>query len=122
MSEAFDFGKAAEDAAADYLQKNTYRIITRNYRYQKAEIDIFAAKGNFLISAEVKARSRNRLQAPEEAVTKKKIKMIVSATQHFLEEHPEFEEVRFDIISVILSKEGFVIEHLEDAFHAWDAE
>lgn len=57
MADHNDFGKMAEDMAADYLQKNGYTIVARNFRFQKAEIDIIAEKDDLIIITEVKARS-----------------------------------------------------------------
>jgi putative endonuclease len=59
---------------------------------------------------------------PQEAVTKKKIKLIVTATDAFLQENDLENEVRFDIISVLSDKSGKMkITHLEGAFEAFDA-
>ncbi|MEY8758222.1 YraN family protein [Chryseobacterium tongliaoense] len=117
-----DFGKKAEDAAAEYLQKNGYKILIRNFRFQKAEIDIIAEKDNLIIITEVKARSTDAFILPQEAVTKSKIKLIVSAANHYLEEFNKNSEVRFDIISVLPDPKGnLTIEHIIDAFEAFDA-
>lgn len=117
-----DFGKIAEDLAAEYLQKNGYKVVTRNFRFQKAEIDIIAEKENLIIIVEVKARSTDAFILPQEAVTKTKIRSIVSAANHYLEEFNRSNEVRFDIISVLPDeKKNLIIEHITDAFEALDA-
>ncbi|MDQ0783822.1 YraN family protein [Chryseobacterium sp. W4I1] len=117
-----DFGKIAEDLAAEYLQKNGYKVITRNFRFQKAEIDIIAEKEDLIIIVEVKARSTDAFMLPQEAVTKSKIKSIVTAANHYLEEFNRSNEVRFDIISVLPDKKKkLTIEHITDAFEAFDA-
>ncbi|WBV59275.1 YraN family protein [Chryseobacterium camelliae] len=117
-----DFGKKAEDLAVEYLIKNGYKILVRNFRFQKAEIDIIAEKENLIIITEVKARSTDAFMLPQEAVTKTKIKSIVSAANHYLEEFNKNQEVRFDIISVLPDeKKNLIIEHIIDAFEALDA-
>ncbi|MCT2408737.1 YraN family protein [Chryseobacterium antibioticum] len=117
-----DFGKIAEDLAAEYLQKNGYKVVTRNFRFQKAEIDIIAEKENLIIIVEVKARSTDAFILPQEAVTKTKIRSIVSAANHYLEEFNRSNEVRFDIISVLPDeRKNLIIEHITDAFEALDA-
>jgi putative endonuclease len=121
MADHNDFGKIAEDLAADYLQKNGYKILVRNFRFQKAEIDIIAEKDNLIIVVEVKARSTDAFMLPQEAVTKTKINLIVSVN-HYLEEFNRDNEVRFDIISVLPDeKRKLVIDHIPDAFQALDA-
>jgi putative endonuclease len=122
MADHNDFGKIAEDLAADYLQKNGYKIIIRNFRFQKAEIDIIAEKNDLIIITEVKARSTDAFMLPHEAVTKTKIKSIVSAANHYMEEFNKDNEVRFDIISVLPDEnKNLIIDHIKDAFQAFDA-
>jgi putative endonuclease len=117
-----DFGKKAEDLAVEYLQKNGYKILVRNFRFQKAEIDIIAEKDGFIIIIEVKARSTDVFLLPQESVTKNKIRLIVSAANHYLEEFSKEAEVRFDIISVLPDEKGkLTVEHIIDAFEAIDA-
>jgi len=108
--------------AADYLLKNGYKILARNFRFQKAEIDIIAEKDHLMIIVEVKARSSDVFLLPQEAVTKTKIRSVVSAANHYLEEFNKDQEVRFDIISVLPDEnKKLVIDHIIDAFQAWDA-
>jgi len=122
MANHNDLGKKAEDLAVEFLQKKGYKILIRNFRYQKAEIDIIAEKDSLIIVIEVKARSTDAFNLPQEAVNKRKISLIVSATNHYLEEFKKDQEVRFDIISVLPDEKGkLVIEHITDAFEAFDA-
>jgi hypothetical protein len=58
---------------------------------------------------------------PQEAVNKRKIKLIVSAANYFMEEYNKNQEVRFDIISVLPDEnKNLMIEHIIDAFEAFD--
>ncbi|ROH96072.1 YraN family protein [Chryseobacterium daecheongense] len=117
-----DFGKKAEDLAVEYLLKNGYKILVRNFRFQKAEIDIIAEKDGIVAIVEVKARSTDAFMLPQEAVTKTKIRSIVSTANHYLEEFNKQHEVRFDIMSVLPDDKGnLMIEHITDAFQAFDA-
>ncbi|OCA69349.1 hypothetical protein BBI01_14460 [Chryseobacterium artocarpi] len=122
MANHNDFGKIAEDLAADYLQKNGYKILSRNFRFQKAEIDIITEKDDLIVIVEVKARSTDAFMLPQEAVTKTKIRSVVSAANHYLEEFNRQNEVRFDIISVLPDEQkNLMIDHIIDAFQAFDA-
>lgn len=122
MANHNDLGKKAEDLAVEFLKKKGYKILIRNFRYQKAEIDIITEKDSLIVVIEVKARSTDAFNLPQEAVNKRKISLIVSATNHYLEEFNKDQEVRFDIISVLPDEKGkLVIEHITDAFEAFDA-
>ena len=122
MAEHNDFGKLAEDMAAEFLVRKNYRILARNFRYQKAEIDIIAEFNGIIVVTEVKARSYNTLIEPQEAVTKKKIKSIVMCSDFFMNERKIDKEVRFDIITVLPDEQGVLqLNHIEDAFQSFDA-
>ncbi|MBP7973648.1 MAG: YraN family protein [Kaistella sp.] len=122
MAEHNDFGKLAEDMAAEFLVRKNYRILARNFRYQKAEIDIVAEFNGIIVVTEVKARSYNTLIEPQEAVTKKKIKSIVMCSDFFMNERKIDKEVRFDIITVLPDEQGVLqLNHIEDAFQSFDA-
>lgn len=118
MAEHNDFGKEAENLSVAFLEKKGYKILLRNYRYLKAEIDIIAQFENQIIIVEVKARSSDFVE-PQEAVNKKKIKLLTTAANYFLEENNIDLEVRFDIVSVIsIPNQEIQIQHIEDAFES----
>ncbi|SDE04780.1 YraN family protein [Riemerella columbipharyngis] len=121
MAEHNDFGKYAEQLAEKYLIDKDYVILTKNYRYQKAEIDIIAQKENTIAIVEVKARQSNAVMAPYEAVGKKKMKLLVLAADAFLQDRGDELEARFDIISITISdnKEPNIV-HIENAFEVID--
>ena len=121
MAEHNDFGNEAEDLAADFLAKKGYKIIIRNFRHLKAEVDIIAETDDEIVIVEVKARSTDVFLEPHEAVTKKKIRMLVSAADEFVQQRDLKKPVRFDIISVLPDRSGnLVISHLENAFESID--
>ena len=111
-----DLGKEGEKLAVDFLLKNNYKILEKNYRYLKAEVDIIAQKGPILAAIEVKTRTTNYYGNPEEFVNPKKIKLLISAIDNYVIERDIDVEVRFDIIAIITNNKETKIEHLEDAF------
>lgn len=112
-----DFGKQAENWAVAFLEEKGYKILLRNYRYQKAEIDIIAEFENQIIIVEVKARETDAFAEPQDAVNRKKIQMLTLGANHFLEENDIDLEVRFDIISIVSDRNSAPkIQHIEDAF------
>lgn len=121
MADHNDFGKIAEDLAVDFLIKAKYKILHRNFRYLKAEVDIIAEFENQIIVVEVKARHTDIFIEPQEAVNKKKIKLLISAANYFIEENNIDKEVRFDIISVLPNKQKTLeIHHIIDAFQSFE--
>lgn len=121
MADHNDFGKIAEDLAVDFLVRNQYKILARNFRYLKAEVDIIAEFDNQIIIVEVKARNTDTFLEPQEAVNKKKIRLLISAASYYLEENNIEKEVRFDIISVLPNKQKTLeIHHITDAFQSFE--
>ncbi|MGX9986614.1 YraN family protein [Chryseobacterium sp. POL2] len=119
MAEHNDFGKQAEDAACKFLESYHYEILERNFRFLKAEIDIIAKHKNTLIIVEVKARADNHFINPEDAVNKKKMKLLIMAADEYSQSIKQDLEVRFDIISVLKTKENKLqIQHIPDAFQS----
>ena len=116
MSEHYELGKKGEQLAVDYLTKEGYKIEERNWRFQKAEIDIIASKQQTIISIEVKTRSSKDFGNPQDFVNSKKIKLMVLAMNEYVLMKNLDIEVRFDIIAIIKIKEEFDINHIKDAF------
>lgn len=72
-----EWGKMAEDIAAEYLLTNGYIIRERNWRIgNKIEIDIIAEKDGIIVFVEVKAR-KGDFQSPEETVDSPKRKKMI---------------------------------------------
>ena len=112
-----ELGKAGEQIAADYLKKKGYRIITRNWRYRKAEIDIIAEANGVLVVIEVKTRSSNHYGNPQDFISKEKIRLLVLATDAYITKKEITLQVRFDIVSVLIPpKKKVTIQHIEDGF------
>lgn len=116
MAEHNELGKKGEQLAIDFLIEKEYKILEKNYRFQKAEVDIIAQKDTVLAVVEVKTRSSNYFGNPQDFVNPKKIKLLISAIDHYITERNLDVEVRFDIIAIIKQQKTFEIEHLKDAF------
>jgi putative endonuclease len=116
MSQHNELGEKGEKLAIDFLIENDYKILEKNYRYLKAEVDIIAIKNNVLAVVEVKTRSTDYFGNPQDFITPKKIKLLVSAIDYYVVQRDLDVEVRFDVIAIIHQKNNTKIEHLENAF------
>ncbi len=111
-------GEFGEKFAVDYLRRKSFRILAKNYRLRFGEIDIVAKKGKTLVFCEVKTREGSRFGEPFEAVTERKRERLKKLAEgYLLAEKPDFEEIRFDVISIFIDKEKSIfVNHLEGAF------
>lgn len=113
-----DLGRNGEDIATEYLEKNGYKILERNWRFGRIEVDIIACNDDYLVFVEVKTRASDRWGNPEFSVTNDKIKRIVEAAESYINKFPIELPVRFDVISVIINGDKIELEHFDDAFFA----
>jgi len=117
MAQHNDLGKLGEQAAVKYLLTNQYEIIETNWRFKKAEIDIIACKNNILCCVEVKTRTSTIIANPEDSVSAKKRKLLFEAINQYISINNLDNEIRFDIITVILELNTLKINHIENAFY-----
>ncbi len=117
MAQHNELGKKGETLAVEYLTKNGYNIVERNYRFDKAEVDIIAQKESTLAIIEVKTRSTNEFGNPQDFVKPKQIQRLVKAVDEYVTVNDLDVEIRFDIIAIVKNNSGFDIEHLENAFY-----
>jgi putative endonuclease len=114
-----DTGKKGEDIARNYLIGKGYRILDSNWHWGHKEIDIVARQENEIVVVEVKTRAENYAEEPWESITLPKIRNIVEVTDQWLQYHKIDLETRFDVISVVMLRDGsHTLEHFEGAFTA----
>jgi len=119
-SQNFRKGKLGEQIAGDYLTKKGYRIIRQNFQTRFGELDIIAAKDNFLVFIEVKLKIGTAFGRPEEMITQKKLSQIKNTAEMFLRREKthlyNFKQYRIDAICIILNQDMGVkeIRHYEN--------
>lgn len=112
-----ELGFWGEQKAAEFLQQKGLRILRRNWRCGRRDIDIVATDFATLIIVEVKTRRNNDFTEPEAAVDRQKIRSLAIAADALIKEMETDMPVRFDIISVTGTPAGDCrINHIEDAF------
>jgi putative endonuclease len=117
MAQHLETGKTGEDLAAAHLEAKGLRILHRNWRFGRAEVDIVAEDGKVLVLAEVKTRRSAQFGRPEEFVSAKKQRFMAEAASQYMEQFGYDWEIRFDIVSVLfLPGAAPQIEHFPDAF------
>ncbi len=122
-----EIGDRGEALAAAYLERKGYTILDRNYRFERAEVDLICflpasqyEAGGELVFAEVKTRTGLGYGRPEEAVTEAKKRNLIRAAEAYLYERKlDGSPCRFDVISILLQRgKKPQIEHFENAFWA----
>ena len=110
-------GDRGESYAEDYLRRQGYCILTRNYRTKIGEIDLIADDHGTLVFIEVKTRSSVRCGMPAEAVNyKKKQKIIQTAYWYLYEQRRENTICRFDVLEVYAIGNNWNVHQIKGAF------
>lgn len=118
MAESHILGQKGEDVAADHLKKAGFKILFRNWKWGKHEIDIISENKDFIVFVEVKTRKDDPLVPPASAVTPEKQKSIIYAADGYLKRFNISKESRFDVITVIKKGELYqVADHIKYAFY-----
>lgn len=115
-----ELGKWGEDFAARHLEEQGYTILERDWRLGHRDIDIIARTpdGTTIVFVEVKTRTSDVISKPQDAVNAGKIRSLGMAANAYVKEEQLWDELRFDIISIIGDREETaLLEHIEDAFN-----
>ncbi len=119
MARHNNIGKAGEQAVKAYLIKKGYQFITQNWKSSHAEIDLIFKDRDILVFVEVKTRTNIHYGLPTEFLNEKQEKLIINASQRYMESINYDWEIRFDVVAVLVNDKLEVksLEHFEDVFY-----
>lgn len=110
-------GTNAESLAEKFLTEKGYKILEKNYYFERGEIDLIAEDSGIIVFVEVKSRSSEEYGEPEESITIGKRKQLRKVAEGYLyEKNITNIEARFDVVSIKWQKGKPIIEHLKNAF------
>jgi putative endonuclease len=112
-------GDLGEKAAEELLAASGYRIVARNHRCPRGEVDLVAEQGDLLVFVEVRTRATSAFGAPEETVGGRKQERLVRAARDFLARwRGPPRGARFDVVAVVDHPAGPRLTHFPGAFDA----
>ncbi len=112
-------GRAAEAAAAVFLEREGYAVVARNHATRRGEVDLVCRDGATLCFVEVRSRSRLDFGSPAASVTVAKARRVVAAATDWAMRHGGLEQdMRFDVVAVDLSGNPARFELIRGAFDA----
>ena len=101
-------GQFGEDLAADYCKRTLgYKVITRNWRCKRDELDIICMDADVLVFVEVRARAAHALVGGFHSIDAHKKKVLLRGCKSYINrlQNPP-KHFRFDVIDVSISDEG----------------
>ena len=102
-----DLGRKGEEKAVEYLVREGYVVLERNWRLKHRELDVICLKGDLLPE-----------EHPEELLDYRKRRNIRIATDAYIKAKGIRAEVRFDLILVI--GPDLKIEHVKEAIQVFE--
>ncbi|MBM78511.1 MAG: YraN family protein [Crocinitomicaceae bacterium] len=96
------FGKQGEKAALEFFQNKGYKLLHKNWRHRKSEIDLIVKKHNKIVFVEVKTRHNTINQTVNEMVSISQQNRIMNAAHNYINTYCLDEEIRFDLIQITL--------------------
>ena len=109
-------GDAGELAVQEFLKKQNFKIIAKNYKSRWGEIDIIAQKKDVISFIEVKTR-KNAYFPISQVVNYSKQRKIIKTAKMYILRHNIYNKVcRFDVATVLLNNNYYDIDYIENAF------
>jgi putative endonuclease len=95
-------GRQGENRAATFLETKNMRILARNFRSRRGEIDIIALDGETVVFVEVKTWKSYGIEELRFGLSPEKQRRIIETAKYFLASHREYKSkaVRFDVIFI----------------------
>ena len=109
-------GELAEQQACDYLQGQGLVLIRKNYRCKRGEIDLIMKQHNSLVFVEVRFRKNRQFGGALESITAAKQNKLRLTALHYLQQHGEQQNSRFDVVAITGEGKTPQLEWIQNAF------
>jgi putative endonuclease len=112
-----ELGRRGEALAASYLEARGFRVLARNVRQGRLELDIIAQRGTLVVFCEVRARTSDRFIGPAHSIDHEKIRKLRQAAASWLRESKLGRvQVRFDAACLVFDTPEGRLTYYEAAF------
>ena len=115
MDQRRETGQAGEQRAVDYLKQQGYKIVARNWRTARGELDIVASAGKELVFVEVRRLESPNYGLPEESVGARKQRQLAQLATAYLQQARYEGDWRIDVIAI--DPDG--LRHIKNAVSLW---
>jgi putative endonuclease len=110
-------GLSAEKLAATFLANHGLKLVAQNYHCRFGEIDLVMRDASTLVFIEVRLRSNSQFGNAAASITPQKQQRLILTAQHYLQQNPEKNACRFDVL-VMDKVDAGAIDWLKNAFGA----
>ncbi len=100
MLTSYNKGKNAEQACCDFLQKQGLKLVARNYRGQRGEIDLVMQDKQVVVFVEVRFRKNDYYGGGLESVTRQKRERILATAEQYMQQETGIKVGRIDVVAM----------------------
>ena len=111
-------GALGERLAEWFLARRGYRVVERNARVGRFEVDLVVERGALVVFVEVKTRGATSWGGARGALGSAQRGRLAAAASGLAQRFGPDRSIRFDVVTVQESEEQLVVEHIRDAFGA----
>jgi len=101
-------GKIGENIAQEYLKKQGYKILERNFKTKYAEIDLVAKQKNEIIFVEVRTKRGLDFGSPEDSLNQRKLRKLWFNAQGYINWIKWRGPYRIDAICIVLNPDNTI--------------
>ena len=111
-------GEQTEQLASEYLRRNGLKMLTRNFRSPRGELDMVMEDGETLVFVEVRYRRNSQFGSGAESVDRHKQQRLISSAAYYLQKNHQYSNrpTRFDVVSISMEANKPAIDWIQDAF------
>lgn len=106
-----DLGRLGEDYAYEYLKRENYAVLERNYRCFLGEVDIIARQSHTIVFVEVKTQYAHVEIPIEWKINSKKRKKLQALSRFYRSSNlAQTTECRIDVVTIKINKDNSIQE------------
>ena len=120
LKTAIETGQQAEEMACHYLSEQGLKVLCRNFRSPRGELDVIMEDGDIIAFVEVRYRKQTRFGSGAESVNHTKQAKLIATALYYLQKHPKYNNrpTRFDVVSITQPMQQAGIDWIKDAFQS----
>ena len=101
-----EMGSYYENLACEHIVSSGGKILSRNFRCKRGEIDIIAKDGKYLVFVEVKYRTSTRYGTAEAAVDFRKQRVICRVSDYYIKRFGISSDypIRYDVVTIAVDE------------------
>ena len=107
-------GQAGEEQALDYLIRQGFTLVERNFHCRGGELDLIVQKDGMLVFVEVRKRASAQFGGAAASVNPAKQAKLKKAAQFYLQRYADPPACRFDVIAIDGDQLNWIANALEE--------